>query len=224
MSERIHHRPSVTLKLATSLDGRIALANGQSRWITGDKAREQVHLLRAQHEAVIAGSETILADDPELTARTDPMPANQPVRIIADNRARTPLSARVLATLGMGAVAIATLETGGPNPWASVEGLQVWRLPQSDSGRFSLAALLGAAHSAGIRSLLVEGGGQLAASFVREGLVDRIEWFRAPLLLGAEGRPCIGPLGLSALDRAPHFTRLSVRETGPDLWETYVRT
>lgn len=216
-------RPSVTLKLATSLDGRIALANGQSKWITGDAARAEVHRLRASHDAVIVGSETVLADDPELTARTDPMPEKQPLRVVADSRGRVPASAKLFSTLEMGPVAIATLETVDLERWPSTQGLQFWMLPAGEgSGSVSLVEMMNAAQRAGVTSMMVEGGGQLAASFVRAGLVDRIEWFRAPVLLGGDGRPCLGALG-QRLELTPKFTRTNVREVGVDLWESYTR-
>ncbi len=216
-------RPSVTLKLATSLDGRIALANGQSKWITGELARAEVHRLRAAHDAVVVGSETVILDDPELTARADPMPAAQPLRVVADSRGRVPASARLFSTLEMGPVAVATLETVDLDRWPSRQGLQFWMLPAGEGGSVSLVELLNSARRAGVASLMVEGGGQLAASFVRAGLVDRIEWFRAPVLLGGDGRPCLGQLGLESLALAPAFARVSVRELGRDLWESYAR-
>src|SRR6185436_15485431 len=111
MSGAMPSRPTVTLKLATSLDGRIATAAGESKWITGEEARAEAHLLRAAHDGVLVGSETVIADDPELTARTDPPASKQPLRIIADSRARTPSTARVFTTMDQGPVAIATLET-----------------------------------------------------------------------------------------------------------------
>lgn len=216
-------RPTVTLKLATSLDGRIALANGQSKWITSDAARAEVHRLRAAHDAVIVGSETVLADDPELTARTDPMPEKQPLRVVADSRGRVPASAKLFSTLEMGPVAVATLETMDLDRWPSTQGLQFWMLPAGEGGSVSLVELLNSAQRAGVASLMVEGGGQLAAAFVRAGLVDRIEWFRAPVLLGGDGKPCLGALGLDILSLAPKFERTGVREVGPDLWENYAR-
>ena len=217
-------RPTVTLKLATSLDGRIALANGQSKWITGDAARAEVHRLRASHDAVIVGSETVLADDPELTARTDPMPEKQPLRVVADSRGRVPATAKLFSTLEMGPVAIATLETMDLERWPSTQGLQFWMLPAGEgSSSVSLIEMMNSAQRAGVTSMMVEGGGQLAASFVHAGLVDRIEWFRAPMLLGGDGRPCLGALGLETLANAPAFHRIAVRELGPDLWESYAR-
>jgi diaminohydroxyphosphoribosylaminopyrimidine deaminase/5-amino-6-(5-phosphoribosylamino)uracil reductase len=216
-------RPSVTLKLATSLDGRIALANGESKWITGEAARTEVHHLRANHDAVIVGSETVIADDPLLTARLDPPPERQPLRVIADSRARVPATAKLFATLEMGPVAVATLETQNLDHWPSTQGLQFWMLPAGEGGSISLPELLNSAQRAGVSSLMVEGGGQLAAAFMRAGLVDRIEWFRAPIVLGGDARPCLGGLALANLASAPTYERTSVREIGPDLWESYER-
>ncbi len=207
-------RPSVTLKFATSLDGRIATASGESKWITGPEARGEGHRLRAAHDAVMVGSQTVLADDPELTARTDPAPAKQPLRIVADGRGRTPPDAKLFRTLALGPVAIATLETTDLDArgWPSARGLQFWMTPPDPAtGRLSVTAMLEAAARAGVASLMVEGGGELAASFLRAGVVDRIEWFRAPLVLGGDGRPCIGGLGLEKLPDAPTYARQAVR-------------
>lgn len=222
--EASSERPSITLKLATSLDGRIALANGVSKWITGQDARDEVHRLRARHDAVIVGSETVLADDPLLTARTEPMPEKQPLRVVADSRGRVPATAKLFSTLEMGPVAIATLETMDLDRWPSTRGLQFWMLPAGEgSSSVSLVEMMHSAQRAGVTSMMIEGGGQLAASFVRAGLVDRIEWFRAPVLLGGDGRPCLGGLSLETLKAAPRYRRVSVQELGVDLWESYVR-
>lgn len=219
-------RPVVTLKLATSLDGRIATASGESKWITGEVARAIGHRLRASHDAVLAGSGTALVDDPELTARTDPPPVSQPLRIIADGRGRLPPDARIFATIDLGPVAIATQEPTNLDVcgWPSRPGIQYWMLPAGEGGRgIDPAALLELAAGAGVSTVLIEGGGELAAAFVKAGLVSRIEWFRAPILLGAEGRPCLGALGLETLSAAPQFERTKVEPAGPDLWESYVR-
>jgi diaminohydroxyphosphoribosylaminopyrimidine deaminase/5-amino-6-(5-phosphoribosylamino)uracil reductase len=216
-------RPSVTLKLATSLDGRIALASGQSKWITGEQARAEVHRLRAAHDAVLVGSQTILLDDPELTARPDPRPQQQPLRILADSRGRVSAAARVFSTLSLGPVAVATLKTTRADHWPVQTGLEIWRLPAGEGGSVCPRELLAAAARAGVSALMLEGGGQIAAAFMGLGLVDRIEWFRAPVILGADAAPAIGAMSLDALGAAPRYARTSTRELGPDLWERYER-
>lgn len=219
-------RPAITLKLATSLDGRIALANGESRWITGAQARLEAHKLRAAHDAIIVGSETVLADDPELTARLDPMPEKQPLRIVADGRGRLSPNAKIFRTVSLGPVAIATLETTDLDAlgWPSTRGLQYWMTPPDlVTGHLAISGILEAATRARVASLMVEGGGQLAASFMRAGVVDRIEWFRAPIVLGGDARPCLGGLGLEKLLSAPTYQRMSVKEVSADLWESYER-
>lgn len=217
-------RPSVTLKLATSLDGRIATASGESQWITGVLARAAGHKLRSEHGAVLVGSGTVLADDPELTVRSNPPVAVQPLRIVADSRTRTPPTAKLFLTVDKGPVAFATLETANLDHWPSTRGLQFWMLPPDPvTGSLSLPDLLDSAARAGVKTLMVEGGGEIAAAFVRAGLVDRIEWFRAPVLLGGDGRACLGGLGLAKLLEAPTYTRTGLRELGPDVWESYER-
>jgi diaminohydroxyphosphoribosylaminopyrimidine deaminase / 5-amino-6-(5-phosphoribosylamino)uracil reductase len=216
----------VTLKLATSLDGRIATASGESRWITGEASRTEAHTLRAAHDAVLVGSETALKDDPELTVRLDPPPMRQPVRIVADSRGRLRADARIFATADLGPVAIATLETTDIDAlnWPAHRNVHYWMLPaDSESSSLSLSFLMAACAGSGVTTLMVEGGGTLAAAFMRRGLVSRIEWFRAPVLLGSEGTPCLGGLQLGALGDAPRFQRTALRDLGEDVWESYVR-
>jgi diaminohydroxyphosphoribosylaminopyrimidine deaminase/5-amino-6-(5-phosphoribosylamino)uracil reductase len=215
-------RPAVTLKLATSLDGRIATASGESKWITGEEARAEAHRLRAAHDAVLIGVGTALADDPELTARTDPPPARQPVRVVLDSELRLPPTARLARSAGQGKVVVFAAE-GADEAAARVlreAGLEVVLVPRGLSPPAVLQHLAGAC---AVRSVLVEGGGRVAAAFVSAGLVDRIEWFRAPILVGEEGRAAIGPLALAQLCDARRFRRLAVRPLGADLWESYER-
>jgi len=204
-------RPLVTLKLATSLDGRIATASGESKWITGEAARTEGHRLRASHDAILVGVQTILADDPELTARLPGRPVDQPLRVVLDSRLRTPATARVATG--------DTLILTASEPVA----IGTARVEQVDAaeGRPLPAAALAAIRRRGATSVLIEGGGQVAASFLRAGLVDRIEWFRAPILLGGEGRPCVAALALAKLGDAPKFRRVSAEPVGDDLWERY---
>ncbi|WP_332679172.1 RibD family protein [Brevundimonas sp.] len=206
-------RPRVTLKLATSLDGRIATATGESQWITGEAARLEGHRLRAAHDAILVGIETVLHDDPELTARLPGRPIDQPLRVVLDSRLRTPPTARVAS----GDSLILTVVEPSPIGTAVVERVE------ADHGRPSVAACLSALKRRGVSSVLIEGGGQVAASFLRAGVVDRLEWFRAPIFLGGEGRPCVAALGLAKLAAAPTFRRVSVEPVGDDLWERYER-
>lgn len=211
-------RPRVTLKLATSLDGRIATASGESRWITGEDARAAGHRLRAEHDAILVGIETALADDPALTVRTPRYEGPQPVRIVLDSRARLPLESALVRTAREVPTVLVTLQDATPDH----EAAGVVRLTVPALGeRPDLTATLDRLAERGVRSILVEGGGQVAAGFLRCGLVDRVEWFRAPIVLGAEGRPGIGALALKALADAPTFRRVSVEALGRDLWERY---
>lgn len=208
----------VTLKLATSLDGRIALASGASKWITGPEARDQVHQLRASHDAVLTGIGTVLADDPQMTARPGGPPVErQPLRVVLDTHWRTPARAQILA--GGQTVIAHDPDAAAPT------GLEADPLPAplDGAGRVDFGFVIGALAARGVQSVMVEAGAEIAGAAIRSGLVDRIEWFRAPLLIGAEGRPCIAGLGLETLTDAPMFQRTSVRACGADLWETYER-
>lgn len=202
----------VTLKLATSLDGRIATASGESKWITGEAARLAGHRLRAAHDAILVGVGTVLADDPELTVRLPGRPVDQPLRVVLDSRLRTPATAKVAG----GDTLILTTSAPSPVGSAAVETVEA-----DGEGRPSPAAALAAIRRKGAASVLIEGGGKVAAAFLRAGLVDRIEWFRAPILLGGEGRPCVASLALAKLAEAPTFRRLSAEPIGDDMWERY---
>ncbi|KDP95650.1 deaminase, partial [Brevundimonas sp. EAKA] len=157
----------VTLKLATSLDGRIATATGESRWITGEAARLEGHRLRAGHDAILVGVETVLKDDPELTARLPGRSVDQPLRVVLDSRLRTPTTAKLAGENTL------ILTTAEPKP---VGAAQVRRVEAEDEDeRPAIPAVLKALKAAGVDSVLIEGGGQVAAAFLRAGAVDRLE-------------------------------------------------
>jgi len=211
----------ITLKLATSLDGRIATAAGLSRWITGEAAREAVHGLRAQHDAVLVGVETALADDPELTVRSPGYDGAQPARVVLDSRQRLSPDCKLVKTARD--IPTYVVATTAPDPALIEAGVRVITVRAAGEERPQLKTVVEALAREGLSRLFVEGGGQVAASFVRCGLVDALEWFRAPILIGGEGRPGIGALAVAALAEAPHFRRVEVREVGADLWERYAR-
>jgi len=214
-------RPRVTLKLATSLDGRIATASGESKWITGPEARGQGHRLRAAHDAVLIGVETALADDPELTVRLPDFTGQQPLRVVLDSRQRLSPESRLARTARETPVWLLTCTE--PKPELVAGGLRVVQVETTEA-RPDPGDVLDKLAGGGVASVLIEGGGQVAASFLRSGLVDAIEWFRAPLLLGAEGRPGVGPLLLDALSAAPRYRRITAAPLGDDLWERYAKS
>ncbi|HYC98301.1 RibD family protein [Brevundimonas sp.] len=214
-------RPRVTLKLATSLDGRIATASGESRWITGEAARAEGHRLRASHDAILIGVGTALADDPMLTARPPGQESRQPARVVMDSRQRLDRGSRLARSAGEWPVIVLTVQL--PSPALVRAGVEVIQVHTGRDGRVSLRHALTTLRDRGFISLLVEGGGEVAASFLRADSVDRIEWFRAPILLGAEGRPGVGSLAVGELGQARRFRRLAAEPCGDDLWERYER-
>ncbi|MDB5419700.1 MAG: deaminase [Phenylobacterium sp.] len=209
----------VTLKLATSLDGRIATAAGESRWITGEAAREQVHRLRSGHDAVLVGVETALADDPELSVRLPGYTGAQPARVVLDSRQRLNPGCKLVRTAREVPTYLVT--TTPPDPALAEAGVRLLPVRAMGEDRPELKTVVQALEDEGLSRIFVEGGGQVAASFLRCGLVDALEWFRAPTVIGGEGRPAVGALAVAALAQAPHFRRVAVRELGADLWERY---
>jgi diaminohydroxyphosphoribosylaminopyrimidine deaminase/5-amino-6-(5-phosphoribosylamino)uracil reductase len=218
-------RPLVTLKLATTLDGRIATHGGESRWITGEAARQQAHLLRASHDAVMVGSNTVLVDDPELTCRLPGLEGRSPVRVVVDGRLRLPLTARLVADARKLPSWVVTL-AGGDAPRLEAFracGVEVIEVEPDAAAGVDLGAALAALGERGITRILVEGGATLAASLLRAGLVDRVAWFRAPSVIGGDGIAAVTGFGLDRLAAAPRFRRDGVLELGPDLLETLSR-
>src|SRR5690606_25576346 len=164
------NRPQVTLKLATSLDGRIATAAGESRWITGEAARAEVQKLRAAHDAVMVGSGTVLADNPELLARTDPPPHHQPLRIVMDRRLRMPPESKLAQAQDHRhrVIVVSTGDWPTPTPQFSGAGVELL-LVRPEVGEGEIAAALRAVQQHDkVKSVLLEGGGVLASAFLRE--------------------------------------------------------
>ncbi|WP_343884172.1 bifunctional diaminohydroxyphosphoribosylaminopyrimidine deaminase/5-amino-6-(5-phosphoribosylamino)uracil reductase RibD [Actinoallomurus spadix] len=215
-------RPHVTWKYAATLDGRSAAADGSSRWITGPEARHDVHELRARCDAIIAGSGTVLADDPRLTVRgvhrhDHRRTPRRPLRVIADTRARTPVTSRVLDDEAPTLIAVAE-----DADTTALEGrAAVVRLPYGDRG-LDLTALLAELHDRQIVAVLLEGGPTLAGSFLAAGLVDRVVAYLAPRLLGA-GPAALGDAGVATLAEAHHLQIDDVTRIGDDLRVTAVR-
>lgn len=213
-------RPYVVWKFAASLDGRIAAADGSSRWITSAEARAEVHRLRARSDAVLAGSGTARADDPHLAAR-GVAGAVQPLRVVLDTSAAAVRpGARVLDDAAPTLVAVAedsdaTALTG--TGAALPAGVELLRLPRAGEGRgLDLGALLDALHARDVRALLLEGGPTLAGAFVAAGLVDEVVGYLAPVLLG-DGPAALAGGGIHTLAQALRLTVTETARVGPDL-------
>jgi diaminohydroxyphosphoribosylaminopyrimidine deaminase/5-amino-6-(5-phosphoribosylamino)uracil reductase len=181
--------PYVTLKLALSLDGRIAARTGSSKWITGQQARARVHLLRAQHDAVVIGIGTALADDPELTVRD--APGQSPPRVVFDTKLRLPLAGRLVQSArDVPTWVICTTDApSSAEHELSERGVEVLRAPPSAEGRIDPLAGLQILAARGIVAALVEGGAELAGSILAGAVADELHAFIAPILLGPRGRP-----------------------------------
>ncbi|MFB3092891.1 MAG: bifunctional diaminohydroxyphosphoribosylaminopyrimidine deaminase/5-amino-6-(5-phosphoribosylamino)uracil reductase RibD [Dehalococcoidia bacterium] len=221
----IKHRtkgmPFVIAKFAASLDGRIAAASGDSRWVSGPEARDWAHDLRTKTDAILVGSSTVVVDDPLLTARPGGKDAErQPLRVVVDSRGRTPPMARVLG--GPGKTLIATLK-GVPEPWRSslrAAGAEVLEL-RSEGERVDLAALLRELAGRDVLSLLVEGGGVILGSFFDAGLVDKVHAAIAPIVVGAEDAPAaVAGRGAYRMADALRLRDITVDRLGEDLLVT----
>lgn len=216
-------RPLVTLKLATSLDGRIATASGRSQWITGEDARAWGHLLRARHDAILVGGGTALADDPALTCRLPGLEDRSPVRVVMDGRLRLPASARMLRDAREAPVWIITRAGHGSATCDALRqtGAELIELEGAANAPLDEAATLGALAARGVTRLLIEGGAALATAFWRAGLVDRVVWFRAPIALGGDGRPSLEALSIGEIAEARRLRRTALRVTGDDVVEWF---
>ncbi|SFL96030.1 bifunctional diaminohydroxyphosphoribosylaminopyrimidine deaminase/5-amino-6-(5-phosphoribosylamino)uracil reductase RibD [Shimia aestuarii] len=216
-------RPFVTLKLASSLDGRIATATGESQWITGPEARRQVHAMRMRHDAVMVGGGTARADDPSLTVR-DLGARHQPVRVVVSRRLDMPLMSNLARTAKDIPVWIAHGPDASPELRATWRDLGAELLPCALEGaHVSPASVLAALGDRGITRVFCEGGGALAASLFAADLVDELVTFSAGLILGAEGYPAIGAMGVERLLAAPRFERVSQRDIGDDIMSVWHR-
>ncbi|WP_319022481.1 bifunctional diaminohydroxyphosphoribosylaminopyrimidine deaminase/5-amino-6-(5-phosphoribosylamino)uracil reductase RibD [Meridianimarinicoccus sp. MJW13] len=217
-------RPMVTLKLANSFDGRIATQTGDSQWITGPAARRLVHLERAAHDAVLVGGGTARDDDPSLTVRGLGI-SHQPVRVVASTRLDLPRDGLLARTARQ--VPVWLLHGAGADPdrvsaWTDL-GAHCLSVETGPDGHLDAAACLRALGQAGLTRVFCEGGGQFAAALLRADLVDRLIGFTAGVAIGAEGRPSLGAMGLTALRGAPRFHLSDSRAIEGDVLHVWLR-
>lgn len=218
-------RPIVTLKLATSLDGAIATRKGESQWITGETARAASHLLRATSDAILVGSQTAISDNPELTCRLPGLEGRSPLRLVVDGRLRIDLTSKLVTSARRVPTWILTRAGNDPARISILlsAGVEVIELPDGEDVGVDLPAALQELGKRGLTRILVEGGARLASSLLRHDLVDRLAWFRAPMVLGGDAIPAVISLGLDQLKLAPRFRRLAVTEWGADFYEYLTR-
>ncbi|MCB9366619.1 MAG: bifunctional diaminohydroxyphosphoribosylaminopyrimidine deaminase/5-amino-6-(5-phosphoribosylamino)uracil reductase RibD [Calditrichaeota bacterium] len=211
-------RPWLLLKVAQSLDGRIALANGTSRWITGEASRKEVHAIRSRLDAVLVGALTVLDDDPELTVRH--VRGRNPIRVIADSTLRIPEDARLLRHKHPELTWILTTENADPEKAELLKskGIELIVCRASHDGKVDLRHAMRELARRGITSILVEGGGTVHAAMLRAGLCDELIVAVAPMLIGADGKASIGELELNTLKSAPRFRTYRHRVVGDDHW------
>jgi diaminohydroxyphosphoribosylaminopyrimidine deaminase/5-amino-6-(5-phosphoribosylamino)uracil reductase len=215
-------RPQILLKLASSLDGRIATHGGESRWITGEPARQFSHLLRRRYDAVMVGSGTVLADDPALSVRLPGLETAQPLRIVVDGRLRTPLTAQFVATARDHPSLILTLPGDPLRHQAFIDcGVRLIEVPPDSEGNIDLVAAMAELGRLGLTRVLVEGGATLAAALLRCRLVDQLAWFRSAGVIGGDGLAAIKPFGVDRLADQARAMRLGVMRIGEDLLETF---
>ena len=215
--------PFVTLKMAMSIDSRIATKTGDSKWITGENARHSSHFLRSKHDAILTGIGTVLADNPILNTRISGLENRSPTRIILDTKLRVPLDAQIVSTATEYTTIIFTTGAAEESKKKYLEsvGLQIITLIETKSGKISLIETLEVLAKKGINSVLVECGGTLSAGFMRSNLIDEILVYRAPIVIGGDGRAAVEGLGVLELSTAAAFERTGIAHLGADLVETY---
>ncbi|MBK9308316.1 MAG: bifunctional diaminohydroxyphosphoribosylaminopyrimidine deaminase/5-amino-6-(5-phosphoribosylamino)uracil reductase RibD [Nitrospira sp.] len=216
-------RPYVTLKAGMTLDGQLATARGESQWITSEMSRQEVHQLRRSVESILIGVNTVLIDNPSLTARTgarlETVASRQPLRIVVDSRLRIPLTAKILTQQDKAKTIVATTAMAPRTRRSALEekGIEVFTISARE-GRVSLPALLRELGRRGVRSVLVEGGGEINAAMLRGKLVDHVRLYIAPLLLGGrDTKGLIGGNSPARLAKAIRVRRMVVRPLGDDM-------
>lgn len=213
-------RPLFSLKIATSIDGKIATSSGESKWITGSDARRFGHMLRAQHDAILVGSNTVVMDDPDLTCRIEGLAAASPMRVVLDGGLRTPADARLFRTAGQTPVVIVArteMQNSGRHADLAKVGAECVFVKDTKDLRAVSEALV----DRGVTRVLVEGGAQIHASFLRASLCDYLFHFTAAKLIGGDGLGAVGDIGLAELKDAPHLKLVHHKRVGEDFLATY---
>jgi diaminohydroxyphosphoribosylaminopyrimidine deaminase / 5-amino-6-(5-phosphoribosylamino)uracil reductase len=218
-------RPMLTLKLATSIDGRIATRTGESRWITGPRARAEVHLMRAQSDAVLVGAGTVRSDNPRLDVRAVGIRSADPIRVAVSgglNLARDSHLAETAREIPLWLCHHSEAEQSRQEAWRE-KGAELIEIPFQPDGQLDLSAMFQKLGDRGLTRVLCEGGGRLSAALLEAGLVDQVILYTAGIALGEEGIAAVGTVGVDALSLAPLFRLRSVDRIGADIRSIWSR-
>lgn len=214
--------PLVTVKIATSLDGRIATASGDSKWITGDDSRRRGHLLRAEHDAIMVGIGTVIADDPSLDCRISGLEDRSPVRIVIDSQLKIPEKSKLVTTARKIPTWIMTTQSEGQKAEKLKRlGVDVIQCDKNNEGRVDFNKMMKILGQKGITRLLSEGGAQVNASLMRASLIDRLYWFQSSGIIGADGLPAFQSIGLDKISEMVDFSLVRTGKTGQDIWQEF---
>lgn len=218
-------RPTLTLKIATSIDGRIATASGESKWITGPWARAEVHLMRARADAVLVGAATARDDDPKLNVRGLGIGDANPARVVVTGSLALPRSSYIGQTareVPLWLCHHAEAEEARRAAWTEM-GADLIEVPFQQDGQMDLAAMMRLLGERGLTRVLCEGGGRLAGALIESGLVDEVICYTAGIVIGAEGLPGVGGIGLESLALAPRYAIADITRVGPDTRTRWLR-
>lgn len=216
------NKPLVTMKIATSQDGKIARAGGDAEWITGAESRQRGHLLRASHDAILVGIGTVLADNPSLDCRLPGLESRSPVRIVIDSHLKIPRDCTLVATAKeIPTWLITTIQYNDKIKRLEGLGVKVISCDADPQGRVDLTKMMTLLCAEGITRILSEGGAEVNASLIRASLVDRLYWFRSPDVIGSEGLAAMASIELNELLEKPNFHLIRAGQTGKDSWQEF---
>ncbi len=215
-------RPLIRLKLASTLDGRIASKTRESKWLTGESARRAAHAIRGRHDAVLVGVGTVLADDPELNCRIEGFRNAPLVRVVVDSHLRTPLMSKLVRSATAEPLWVLHRDGADPSRKRALEqaGVKLFDLPGCAAG-VDLPEAMKLLAKLGLTRILVEGGGTIAAGLLRDHLVDRLAWFHAPAIIGGDGWPSAQGFGVTKLSDMPRFVPVAQERWGDDMLSTF---
>ena len=218
-------RPFVTLKLGMSIDSRLATNAGESKWITGDKARQSVHLLRAKNDAILTGVGTIIRDDPQLNCRLPGLEGYSPTRILVDSKLRLPVDSQFAQTASKHKSFVFTTdkEDASKREVLTDMGVNVFQISSDKGEQVSMPQCLKKIAQEGITTVLVEAGTALSTNLLHNNLLDKLVVYRAPTVIGGDGIAAWHPLGVEHLAESKTFAIQKIEQIGSDIEETYIR-